>query len=653
MGERSPRLLPATMDSEQLSRLNAQSTLADLPSYDLALDWSSRGDELGSLFQRHPQLPGVVVADGAAVRGVISRGQYLRLVGRYLGHEVYHPRPIRHMFEAVEKLEEPLILPTETPIQEAVGRALLRPRGMIYEPLIVRAPRRAQRPAAIADAPAGLDELRLIDFPDLLVADSRISALRNQQMRQILATVHEGFLLVGPDLTIAAEHSASAERIFATRGLAGRSLPDLLAQVLDGERAELGRDYLRTLFDANVIERLIVDINPLRRVPATIAGALRHLDFRFARSLVAGQPGLSSGPNQPGLSSGPNQHVARVLVRVDDVSREVEVAQELAASAKKSRDQLDLALALLKVAPQELAELLRGTEALLAALGHAPAGSPALARQAHALKGEAGLLGLGPFQQTLHQLEDAWADAGAVGRDGRLTSALALQGLVAETRQLIDHLGRLGQLGERRRQTAVEQAQPGAAVAPPPRPAWRESLRRMGEELGRKLGKEVRVVCGFGEEEVPERCRPAAREICGQLVRNAVVHGLEPPDARRRLGKPALGTVQLALRRHAERGQLELVVQDDGRGLDLQRLRERAEAIGLAIEPGQRLETLIFAPRLSTAGVLSVDAGRGIGLDLVRARVHELGGRIAVHHQPGAYCAFQILLPATPGEVAP
>ncbi|MEO1369629.1 MAG: hypothetical protein AAFX50_20815, partial [Acidobacteriota bacterium] len=151
-------------ESAFLSRLSAQSTVGELPASDRALDLSVRGQAMADLFDADVGLPGVVVTDGGVVRGAISRGQYLRLVSRQFGHEVYLPRELRLMWKAVEQGDDPLVLSAETPIQSAVSLALERPRGLIYEPVIV------------SDGPA---DLNLVDFPDLLRADARLSALRN------------------------------------------------------------------------------------------------------------------------------------------------------------------------------------------------------------------------------------------------------------------------------------------------------------------------------------------------------------------------------------------------------------------------------------------------------------------------------------------
>jgi len=613
------------MEADFVTRLNAQSTLAELPSFDVSIEPSARGELLGETLDRDPRLPGVVVTEGGAIRGVISRGQYLRLVGRHLGREVYHPRPIELMLEALGgHEEEPLVLPRDTPIQEAVRHALERPRELIYEPIVLRGQGELGRPPS----------LRLVDFPDLLRADSRISSLRNRQMDEILSTVQEGFLLVDPDHRIASEHSRYLETLFETPDVAGRPFPELIADYLGEEKAELGRGYLDTLFNPNVIERLVGQINPLMQAAALMPedGRTKHLAFRFHRSVEAGT-------------------IRRVLVRIEDVTREVEMAAELEERERRSRERMELVFDILRADTDQLTgfladfdrQLERSGE-LLSRNGDGPPVAERLEtlfRAVHALKGEAGMLELATFQRRIHRFEDALAelrDSPDRGQLGSLAAGLEpLRRLADDTREVIERFRELG--------GAVAKGN-GAAGAPrPPAPGLYDGLSGLVRELSERLGKPARFLPRNPEEEIPEKYRKLLREALVQLARNAVVHGLEPPEERRRRGKPPVGTLQLALRRHDRQRRLELVFQDDGAGLDLDELRRVAADRGVTVNGDERPEMLIFRSGLSTAGETTLDAGRGVGMDVVRARIEEAGGTILPHSQPGVYCAFQILLP--------
>ncbi len=133
------------------------------------------------------------------------------------------------------------------------------------------------------------------------------------------------------------------------------------------------------------------------------------------------------------------------------------------------------------------------------------------------------------------------------------------------------------------------------------------------------------------------------------LLRNAVVHGIETPEERRAAGKPDAGEIVLDVSQ--EGNEVVLVLQDDGRGLDLERLRARAVEAGriaadVTLSPEQ-LAQLAFEPGVTTASQVSASAGRGVGLDVVRNEVAAVGGRIDVAFEPQQGTAFTVRLPLT------
>jgi chemosensory pili system protein ChpA (sensor histidine kinase/response regulator) len=131
------------------------------------------------------------------------------------------------------------------------------------------------------------------------------------------------------------------------------------------------------------------------------------------------------------------------------------------------------------------------------------------------------------------------------------------------------------------------------------------------------------------------------------MLRNAVVHGIESGELRRQQGKAAVGNIRLAIRKG--RGKLELDLADDGAGLALQRIKEKALTLGIIKADEKlsqrRLERLIFHPGLSAAEQLDQLAGRGVGMDVVEHTVHDLGGSINLQTSVGAGTRFQLRLP--------
>ncbi len=597
--------------------LTPQSTLAELPAWDVRLPATARGDDFDELLRRDHELPGVVVFDTSGVRGAISRARFQEVISRPFGGEIVRPRAIGSLLGEFST-GRVLILDVNTPVQVALRESLSRDQSMIYEPVLV-------------SANEGKD-IRLVGFTDLLRADSRISSLRNQQMQEILATVQEGFLLVDRDQRIASEYSKSVQTILGRPDLAGRLLSEVLFELLGQEQAELARDYLEALFNPNVIEKLVVDINPLKsvEVPARAGRSRQHLGFAFRRSTEG-------------------KEIRRILVRVEDRTREVELAGELEEQERQAAQRVDLAMEMMQVEPDALTDYLTRFLVEVNQIGRLRSqdsgGSirdtvDAIFRILHSLKGEAGLIGLRSFAQRLHRTEDVAASLGDIASPDSNLDRLdpwidSLRGLGAEAKDLIV---RLSALASRRVADPVSN-----------RPDIVSSLDALTNDLSSRLGKPARFIAHWRPEDLPPAYAGVVREALIQLTRNSMVHGVETAQERREAGKPARAVLQVALRRHEAEGQLEVLFQDDGRGLDLDRIRQRAlELFGNKVLSDDEAAQLIFEPGFSTATTTTNDAGRGVGLDLVRDRVESLGGMILVHSEPSVFCAFQIILPLDP-----
>jgi two-component system chemotaxis sensor kinase CheA len=163
------------------------------------------------------------------------------------------------------------------------------------------------------------------------------------------------------------------------------------------------------------------------------------------------------------------------------------------------------------------------------------------------------------------------------------------------------------------------------------------------------VGKQV-VLDTTGEDtELDKTVIERVGDPLTHLVRNAVDHGIEPPEERRAAGKPAAG--RLALRARQQGGNIYIEVADDGRGIDRERVRARAVNAGI-VGPDDPLTDaeilgLIFRPGLSTAEQVTEVSGRGVGMDVVRQNVEALGGSITTESVPGRGTAFRIKLPLT------
>jgi chemosensory pili system protein ChpA (sensor histidine kinase/response regulator) len=176
-----------------------------------------------------------------------------------------------------------------------------------------------------------------------------------------------------------------------------------------------------------------------------------------------------------------------------------------------------------------------------------------------------------------------------------------------------------------------------------------ERLYGVVRQASRDSGKQVRLDIHGGSTEIDrgvlERMTPAFEH----LLRNCVAHGIESAAARERAGKPTAGLIAIDLQQ--EGNDVAVSFRDDGGGLDVARIAERARALGLvgaqARLTSDQAADFIFTPGFSTAGAVSELSGRGIGMDVVRTSVAALGGRIETDSTPGQGTRFKLVLPLT------
>jgi chemosensory pili system protein ChpA (sensor histidine kinase/response regulator) len=176
-----------------------------------------------------------------------------------------------------------------------------------------------------------------------------------------------------------------------------------------------------------------------------------------------------------------------------------------------------------------------------------------------------------------------------------------------------------------------------------------ERLHRVVRQAAKETGKQVRLDIEGGSIEIDRGVLDRMTGAFEHLLRNSVTHGIESPALRVAAGKDATGSVVIAVSQSGNEVSVE--VRDDGRGLDLTRIREKARAGGLvaaghAPSDGE-LANLIFRPGFSTAEKVTELAGRGVGLDVVRSEVDAIGGRIETATTAGRGTEFKLSLPLT------
>ena len=177
-----------------------------------------------------------------------------------------------------------------------------------------------------------------------------------------------------------------------------------------------------------------------------------------------------------------------------------------------------------------------------------------------------------------------------------------------------------------------------------------ERLPRVAGEIAGNLGKRVRVELTGDEVEADRAVLDHLDDPLLHLVRNAIDHGIETPEEREQAGKDPVGRIRLSA--SAAAGRLRVCLEENGRGIDVEKVRRRAIERGLLLEqvaedlPPDRILEFIFEPGISTREEVTELSGRGVGLDAVKRKIEELGGSVRVQSEPGCGTAFEIELPS-------
>ena len=180
--------------------------------------------------------------------------------------------------------------------------------------------------------------------------------------------------------------------------------------------------------------------------------------------------------------------------------------------------------------------------------------------------------------------------------------------------------------------------------------AW-QKLPRIVRDVATEVGKSIELEMVGADTELDRQLLDLIRDPLTHMVRNSADHGLELPAERRSAGKPDKGTIRLSA--YHEGGQIVIEIADDGRGLDTEAIRNKVISAGLATEndiakmSDAQVHKFIFAPGFSTASAISSISGRGVGMDVVRANIDQIGGTIDLRSFPGRGTSVIIKIPLT------
>lgn len=466
------------------------------------------------------------------------------------------------------------------------------------------------------------------------IVEARTSALnaRNQDMRVVLDNVEQGLLTLDKEGIISPEHSAIVERWFPLQTEGARF--DALLNTANPDVAAA----FRVGWDEVVNGFLPLEVT-LDQLPHQIEadGRTLHLEYK---PILEGE------------------ELRKVLVVMSDVT----AAHERERLEREQRDTMRV-LSRISKDKQGFVEFYEEAEELLRGL-RGPQDLTLLKRRLHTLKGNAAIFGIQTLADACHDLESAMEE------EQRGPNERELHDLAERWSRLKESLSLL--LGEEQRSTveiADDQFQNVLRALLNKRPhdeiagifaSWKleptaRRLTRLGEQaktLARRLGKgELAIhIEDNGIRLDPKRWATFWSAFV-HAVRNAVDHGIESPEARAAAQKPEEGSLTLSTALLGD--TLEIVIQDDGAGIDWARIAAKAQARGLPTASRDDLQEALFADGLSSREEASELSGRGVGMGALRAECARLGGSIKIDSQPNHGTSLRFRFPAKSYQTKP
>lgn len=440
-----------------------------------------------------------------------------------------------------------------------------------------------------------------------------------------------GLFLMDEKGIIQGQYSKALEDVLMDTELEGHSFIDLLSASVKQKELDTLKDYFAMVLGKAYDAQMLEDINPIYQ-------------FKFVHPITKETKTLRTLFTSLERDTGDKF----ILCSITDATKEAELQDQLSEEEDKRQAEMQTMFEVIHVEPRVLNDFIEDTDYEFGRINTVLKNRSMSSRQVmvemyqsiHAIKSNAVILGLDSFSNKLHDLEERiknFRDSeNEVSFDDVLGITFNLESImkVKDTfKEIIDKITSFTKGTQRMQEEFV----------------LIELLKRTAEkaaESGHKM-----VVFEASEVDpviVNGKYRRAVKEILLQLVRNSVFHGIEDPEYRIELGKEKVGLIELSAK--TKDGVMVIELRDNGKGLDFDAIAQKALTKHLISEAQSKdkavLTKIIFASGFSTAEQCDMYAGRGVGLNLVKDRVKELGGTIKLQSEKGKGTKFIITVPS-------
>ncbi len=478
----------------------------------------------------------------------------------------------------------------------------------------------------------------------LLRSDRELDRAR-RETTDILDTVQEGLFLISPDLMLGNQHSKGLDKVLPVKDIAGKSFDTLISPFVTERDLSNTTRFIKQLFNKNVKESLIRDLNPLKcltlRIENNAMFTERYLRFSFSRVYE-------------------NKQIVKVLVSITNITESVLLQQQLEEEKEQNALFTEMLMKVLMIEPELLTSFIRNTDNITTRINEAlkrEGKSQAylkgkvneIFREIHSLKGESSALGLEHFVSIAEDAEDKLK---SLREKSRLTGsdfisiAVALDNIIEVNQNLQDIQERLANFSTNTNKNKDDKPIKSADNIDS-KETIAKQIKVFANSIAQRNAKQVKLhLEGFADNDLAMPVMDTVKEIAIQLIRNAIVHGIETPSVRLKRHKDEAGHIRLRLIRNAD--GYEFILEDDGNGIDMQALREKLrnhpkyQHVNVDTLNKSALYRGLFLSGISTASQPTEDAGRGEGMGIILDRIKSLKGKIKIVSIPGQLTRFAI-----------
>ena len=464
-----------------------------------------------------------------------------------------------------------------------------------------------------------------------------VSLIRNiRAQRDEIAVMRdnlkEGIFLMDRELKIQDSYSRAMEDVLSGKNLQGRCFTDLLSRSIGPKELASLADYFIMIMDRTVDPEMLEEINPLNEFSyiSTETGEQKTLRCLFAP--------VDQGGGE-----------VFVMGTIQDITAETILKRQLAEEEERRLDEMRSLFELIQADPVLFVtfnddtdqDFRRIKETLLDKKINDKQRLINIYQSLHAVKSNAVIIGLSSYAEKLHILEGKIKELQEKeelnpAELSRFTEELERR--MEDKNKFLDILKQLQRFGS------------ASAGIKSDEEIFLDSLKQACQKVAEDEGKKAVLLTNiFDVEAIKLGPRKVMNDILTQLIRNAVHHGIEKPDERLAKGKTETGKITLSVR--LQDSCITMRLEDDGRGLDFDRIIEAALARGILKKPPADGEDpklilkLIFSSGFSSSETEDIHAGRGVGLDLVRDRLREVNGKVVVSGKKDRGMVFNMKIP--------